>query len=201
MCRSSKPRLNLRKVVQAMENQETRTDDLVLMASQGEDAALGDAAGTPSRQVRGMVAAEFDGRVARRVDASDLVQETFGDAVRKFPEYLHDRERIGFLGWLRQLARRRVIWAQRQHLGAAKRCAGRDRGDQGAGGSTAGPGLMSGLVDPGSSPSQRGGPPRGRGDARQAPGAPARGRPDNPQSPLRRTAAVSRDRSSDWGWG
>lgn len=138
-----------------MENQETRTDDLVLMAGQGEDAALGLLLERHRKQVRGMVAAKLDARVARRVDPSDLVQEALADAVQKFPEYLRDRERIGFLAWLRQLARRRVIWARRQHLGAAKRCAARDREGQAPTSAASGPGLLSGLADPGSSPSQR----------------------------------------------
>jgi RNA polymerase sigma-70 factor (ECF subfamily) len=138
-----------------METHETRTDDLVLKASQGEESALGRLLERHRRRVRGMVAATIDERVASRIDPSDLVQETMGDAVRKFPEYLHNHERIGFLAWLRQLARRRVIWARRQHLEARKRCVARDRRELAPAGSAAGPGRLSQLADPDSSPSQQ----------------------------------------------
>jgi RNA polymerase sigma-70 factor (ECF subfamily) len=134
-----------------MESQDNRTDDLVLKASQGEGSALGRLLERHRRRVRGMVAATIDERVARRIDPSDLVQETMGDAVRKFPEYLHDHERIGFLAWLRQLARRRVIWARRQHIEVRKRCVSRDCREQ----IPAGPGRLSQLADPESSPSQQ----------------------------------------------
>jgi RNA polymerase sigma-70 factor (ECF subfamily) len=104
--------------------------------------------------VREAVAGRLDARAAAKINPSDLVQETLGDAVRRFPEYPH-RERIGFVPWLRQLARRRVIWATRQHLGAAKRRASRDRRNPAPGGTSQGQGLLSGLASPGSSPSQR----------------------------------------------
>jgi RNA polymerase sigma-70 factor (ECF subfamily) len=67
-----------------------------------------------------MVAARLDRRLAPRVDASDLVQETLATAAARLDEYLRDR-RISITGWLRGLARERVVDAHRHHLAADRR--------------------------------------------------------------------------------
>lgn len=138
-----------------MDTQSAETDELIQRASRGSGSALGVLLARHRGEVRHAVAGKLDGRVAARLDPSDLVQETLGDALRRFPEYLRDRARIGFVPWLRQLARRRVIWALRQHLGAAKRSAARDRRERGGAFAETSTGLLNGLADPGSSPSQR----------------------------------------------
>jgi RNA polymerase sigma-70 factor (ECF subfamily) len=139
-----------------MKNEKTPTEVLALIArAEGDDSALGRLLERYRGKIRLAVAARLDGRVARRVDASDLVQETLADAVKKFPEFVRDRDRIGFPKWLRQLARRRIIWARRQHLGAAKRSVARDRGEQPPPETEHTQGLISGIVAPGSSPSRQ----------------------------------------------
>lgn len=71
-------------------------------------------------ELRRVVASRLDRRLAARVDASDIVQETLADASRRMDEYLRDRA-IPFFGWLRQLAGERVIDTHRRHIGAQRR--------------------------------------------------------------------------------
>ena len=53
--------------------------------------------------LRRMVAARLDRRLAPRIDASDVVQETLADAAHRLDEYLSDPP-LPFFGWLRVLA-------------------------------------------------------------------------------------------------
>ena len=62
-----------------------------------------------------MVAVRLDRRVAARVDASDVVQETLVEAARRLDDYLRERP-IPFYGWLRQLAGERIVDAHRRHV-------------------------------------------------------------------------------------
>jgi DNA-directed RNA polymerase specialized sigma24 family protein len=62
-----------------------------------------------------MVAVRMDRRLARRVDASDVVQEGFAEAARKLPEYL-GRPEAPFYPWLRQIVWRRLMDLYRRHV-------------------------------------------------------------------------------------
>ncbi len=66
------------------------------------------------------MSARLDQRLAARVDPSDIVQEALTDAGRRLPEFLRDRP-MPYWAWLRRLARRRLIWWHRIHLGTRKR--------------------------------------------------------------------------------
>ena len=59
-------------------------------------------------------------QVRRRVDANDILQETYAVAFRRLPEFMENRP-MAFWLWLRQLARDQVIMAHRKHLHAEKR--------------------------------------------------------------------------------
>ena len=72
-------------------------------------------AGALSRLSRRMVAARLDRRLAPRIDASDVVQETLADAAQRLDEYLSDPP-LPFFGWLRVLAGEHVREAHRVHL-------------------------------------------------------------------------------------
>ena len=75
--------------------------------------------------LRRMVATRLDRRLASRVDASDIVQETLADAALRLDDYLRERP-LPFLGWLRQLAGERVVDAHRHHLHAQRRSVTRE---------------------------------------------------------------------------
>lgn len=77
-------------------------------------------------QLRHYVASRLDRRLSSRVDASDIVQETFLDASRRLPEFLQldDEERFRRL---KQLAIERTVDACRRHLQAQRRTVLRER--------------------------------------------------------------------------
>ena len=76
--------------------------------------------------LRSLIAVRLDRRVARRVDASDIVQEALADASERMDDYLRARP-LPFLDWLRRLARDRVVDAHRRHLGSLRRSVARER--------------------------------------------------------------------------
>jgi RNA polymerase sigma-70 factor, ECF subfamily len=61
-----------------------------------------------------MFALRMDSRLARRVDESDLVQETLAEAALKLPDYL-TRRPLPFYPWLRQIAEQKLVDAHRRH--------------------------------------------------------------------------------------
>ena len=62
----------------------------------------------------------MDQRIASRMDVSDVIQETYLEAFRRFPEYLK-QEDVPFYIWLYWIAREQLITLHRRHLGAQKR--------------------------------------------------------------------------------
>jgi RNA polymerase sigma-70 factor (ECF subfamily) len=62
----------------------------------------------------------MDRRVAARVDASDVLQETYLEAFRRLPKYLR-QDKMPFYLWLHWIAREKVLALHRRHLGAEKR--------------------------------------------------------------------------------
>lgn len=77
-------------------------------------------------RLRHYVASRLDRRLSSRVDASDIVQETFLDASRHLPEFLQldNEERFRRL---KQLAIERTVDACRRHLQAQRRTVLRER--------------------------------------------------------------------------
>jgi len=62
----------------------------------------------------------IDRRVAARMDASDVLQETHMEAFKRFPDYLK-QEGMPFYLWLHWIAREKLIGLHRRHLMAGKR--------------------------------------------------------------------------------
>ncbi|WP_169981057.1 sigma-70 family RNA polymerase sigma factor [Tautonia rosea] len=71
-------------------------------------------------RLRRMVAVRIDRRLSRRLDPSDIVQETLVEAARKLDEYLANRP-LPFYPWIHRLAKDRLAQANRRHLGSIKR--------------------------------------------------------------------------------
>lgn len=76
-------------------------------------------------RLRRMVTWRLDPRLNGRLDASDVLQEVYLDAMRRLGEYL-DRPNVAFTLWLRLLTNRRLLELRRQHLGAQMRSAGQE---------------------------------------------------------------------------
>lgn len=76
--------------------------------------------------LRRLIALHLDRALARRVDASDVVQEVLLRASQRLPEYLRDPA-IPFHLWLRRIARDHLVDEHRRHRVAARRSLDRER--------------------------------------------------------------------------
>jgi RNA polymerase sigma-70 factor (ECF subfamily) len=100
---------------------------VLLTAARGGDAAARNQLLERHREaLRRMIALRMDPRIARRVDASDIVQDVLVEANRRLTDYL-EQARMPFHLWLRHLARDRMIDAHRMHRGAARRSTDREQ--------------------------------------------------------------------------
>jgi RNA polymerase sigma-70 factor (ECF subfamily) len=67
-----------------------------------------------------MISVRIDHRLSKRVDPSDVVQETLIIANRRLDRYLRERP-LPFYPWLRQLAWDQLVAMHRKHLYAGRR--------------------------------------------------------------------------------
>lgn len=78
-------------------------------------------------RLRMLVELRMDRRIRARLDPSDVVQEAFAEAVRRYPDYERDeREQGGKLSpyiWLRFLTLQQLALSHRRHLGVQARSA------------------------------------------------------------------------------
>lgn len=105
---------------------ENSPDVLSRLMADGEHA-LADLFMTQRPRLRMMVHRRLDPRLAKRVDASDILQEGYVDAARRLNEYLSDPHMPFFL-WLRFLVKQRLCAVHRKHLSAGKRDVRREDG-------------------------------------------------------------------------
>jgi RNA polymerase sigma-70 factor, ECF subfamily len=101
------------------------TQRLLAQAGEGEEQAVNELIERHREALRRMVAGRMDRRMAARVDASDIVQETLVEAHRRLQEYIADGT-MPFHLWLRHIARDRLIDAHRRHR-AQRRDVGREQ--------------------------------------------------------------------------
>jgi RNA polymerase sigma-70 factor (ECF subfamily) len=95
-------------------------DDLLRRASAGDAAALGELFDRYRNRLRRMVAVRLDPRLARRVDASDVLQEAYLDVARRLDEFTA-RRAVPFYVWLRALTGQRLVDMHRRHLRSQQR--------------------------------------------------------------------------------
>lgn len=95
----------------------------------------------------------LDPRLRGRVDASDVIQETFLEAFSRVGDYVEGSQ-LPFFLWLRLLTFQKLAELHRRHLGTQKRDAGRDRSLHDPSGSPSESGVLADLLlDSGSTPS------------------------------------------------
>ena len=70
-------------------------------------------------RLRGMVAFRMDQRIRQRVDPSDVVQEAYVEAVRRFDDF--KKQDVPFFVWLRFITFQKLIQIQKRHLGVVAR--------------------------------------------------------------------------------
>src|SRR5437763_4062422 len=108
-----------------MDQNSAETARLIGQARGGDAAALNELFARHRDRLRRMVEMRLDRRLQGRVDASDVIQESFLDAARKLDGYLHE-PRVPLFLWLRLVVGERLLKLHRQHLGAQMRDAGRE---------------------------------------------------------------------------
>jgi RNA polymerase sigma-70 factor (ECF subfamily) len=100
-----------------------QADDLLCRARAGDPRALADLFDRYEARLRHMVRLRLDRRLAGRLDASDVLQEAYLEADKRFAEYLREPAIPIFL-WLRLVTGQKLIDLHRHHLGAKMRDAG-----------------------------------------------------------------------------
>jgi RNA polymerase sigma-70 factor (ECF subfamily) len=99
--------------------------DLVARVAAGDREAIVELLARYRARLRRMVALRLDPRLRGRVDASDVIQEGYLDAIRRLEEYIRDPS-VPFYIWLRFLVGQRVAECHRRHLGRPGRDVGRE---------------------------------------------------------------------------
>jgi RNA polymerase sigma-70 factor (ECF subfamily) len=77
-------------------------------------------------RLKRMVEYRMDARLTGRVDASDVLQEAYIDAVRRVGHFVDSDESVSLYLWLRQITEQSMIDIHRRHLRAKKRDVRRD---------------------------------------------------------------------------
>src|SRR4051794_6052216 len=90
-----------------------------------DEGGLGELFNSHRNRLRLMVHLRLDRRLKGRVDASDVLQEAYVEALERFPDFLQDQPMPFFL-WLRFITEQRLQIVHRRHLGTKARDAGRD---------------------------------------------------------------------------
>jgi RNA polymerase sigma-70 factor (ECF subfamily) len=103
-----------------------KTADLLRSARQGDAEAVNRLLERHRQALRRLVQMRLDRRIRRRVDVSDIVQETLVEASRRLAEYLKNPA-MPFHLWLRHMARDRIIDAHRRHRVSARRSVDREQ--------------------------------------------------------------------------
>jgi RNA polymerase sigma-70 factor (ECF subfamily) len=102
------------------------TENLLAEAGRGRADAVNALLDRHRDALRKLVQMRLDRAIARRVDASDIVQDVLLEANQRLQSYLAD-PRMPFHLWLRHLAKDRLIEMHRQHRGAQRRSLDREQ--------------------------------------------------------------------------
>ncbi len=97
------------------------TEEIFERARSGDKIAFEELFSRHRGKLRNMIAVRMDRRIAARVDASDLLQETYMEAFKRMPQYMGQKERMTFYAWLYWIAHEKVLGANRRHVGTQKR--------------------------------------------------------------------------------
>ena len=108
-----------------MDADDASAEDRLRRAAGGDRKAMDDLLAAHRGRLRQVVAVRLDRRLASRVDASDVVQESLMEASRRLPEYL--KPAVPFFVWLRGLAWQRLAQLYRHHVLARCRSVEQER--------------------------------------------------------------------------
>jgi RNA polymerase sigma-70 factor (ECF subfamily) len=102
------------------------TDRLLDGARRGEPGAVDKLLGEFREPLRRVIGLRLDPAIARRVDASDIVQDVLIEANQRLTDYLKSPD-MPFHLWLRHLAQDRIIDTHRRHRLAQRRSVDREQ--------------------------------------------------------------------------
>src|SRR5437764_1057921 len=102
------------------------TDRLLDDARKGEPGAVDRLLGEFREPLRRVIDLRLDPAIARRVDASDIVQDVLIEASQRLTDYLKSPD-MPFHLWLRHLAQDRIIDTHRRHRLAQRRSVDREQ--------------------------------------------------------------------------
>ena len=97
-----------------------QTDELLTAAGEHRSGAADALLGEFREPLRRMIGLRLDPALAKRVDASDIVQDVLLEANQRLAEYLKKPD-MPFHLWLRHLAQDRIIDTHRRHRLAQRR--------------------------------------------------------------------------------
>jgi RNA polymerase sigma-70 factor (ECF subfamily) len=103
---------------------DTRRDDLIERLRRGDAEALAEFITSRHGQLLGYIERNLGAALRRKIEPEDILQELSADAIRALSGI--DLAGRDPLGWLCQIAERRIIDAHRRFYGSQKRNAGRE---------------------------------------------------------------------------
>ena len=106
--------------------QSEETVRLLNGAGDGDAGAVNRLMNRHRDALKRLVRMRMDRALARRVDASDVVQDVMFEASRRLNDYMRD-PKMPFHLWLRQLAKDRIIDMHRRHREAQRRSVDREQ--------------------------------------------------------------------------
>lgn len=107
-------------------NHRDETQDLLDKVKKGDQPAFEELFDRHRSRLERLVRGRMDARLSGRMDPSDIVQETYLEAARRFQEYCRNPQ-MSFYIWLRWIAREKIIQQYRRHLDADKRAIDREQ--------------------------------------------------------------------------
>jgi RNA polymerase sigma-70 factor (ECF subfamily) len=109
-------------------SESTQTNDLLILqdAHSGNNEAFNQVLLKYRDRLKRMVGIRMNRKLQGRLDASDVIQDSFLEAARALPAYLENPKLPVYI-WLRHLAGEKLIQAHRRHLTAQKRTAEREQ--------------------------------------------------------------------------
>ncbi|MCR9201491.1 MAG: sigma-70 family RNA polymerase sigma factor [Planctomycetaceae bacterium] len=103
-----------------------KTQQFLQKIKDGDSNAVNGLMDRHRQAVRRLIQMRLDNAIARRVDASDVVQDVMFEASRRLEDYISEPS-MPFHLWLRQLAKDRIIDMHRRHRTAQRRSVDREQ--------------------------------------------------------------------------
>lgn len=124
--RRNGPPLRLKIYMRLLMNDNAgETSELLRLVRKGNEEALGALLSQYRERLKRMIRLRLNSRLQGRIDASDVIQEAYLEALRRIDDYLKEPNMPFFL-WLRQITGQKLMDFHRRHLGAQIRDARRE---------------------------------------------------------------------------